>query len=79
MERIVQGARGQRGTDEQCGGLVEDGGSSRELQPNGAPGRKNVQGGVVLFIKAQPAGRLSLPGPSAVLVKQLKAGSCHAE
>ena len=33
----------------------------------------------ILFIKAQPAGRLSLPGPSAVLVKQLKTGSCHAE
>ena len=38
-----------------------------------------VWGGVVLLIKAQPAGRLSLPGPSAVLVKQLKTGSCHAE
>ena len=37
------------------------------------------RGGSFLFIKAQPAGRLSLPGPSAVLVKQLKTGSCHAE
>ena len=40
VERIVQGARGQRGTDEQCGGLVEDGGSSKELQPDEEQGRK---------------------------------------
>ena len=39
VEHIVQGARGQRGTDEQCGGLVEDGGSSRELQPDEDQGR----------------------------------------
>ena len=32
-------------------------------------------GGAFLFIKARPAGRLSLPGPGAVLVKQLKTGS----
>ena len=41
------------------------------------------RGGSFLFtgimIKAQPAGRLSLPGPGAVLVKQLKAGPCHTE
>ena len=41
MERIVQGARGQRGTDEQCGGPVEDGGSSKELQPDEDHARKD--------------------------------------
>ena len=42
-------------------------------------GGGRIGGGSFLFIKAQPVGRLSLPGPSAVLVKQLKTGSCHAE
>jgi len=36
VERIVQGAQGQQGTEEQCGGPVEDGGSSKELQPDEA-------------------------------------------
>ena len=42
-----------------AGDPVEDGGSSRELQPNGAPGRKNVQGGVV-FIHQGAAGGAAL-------------------
>ena len=56
--------------------------SKGDTAPTGLPGILPMtvfRGGSFLFIKAQPAGRLSLPGPSAVLVKQLKAGSCHAE
>ena len=40
VERIVQGAQGQRGTGEQCRGPVEDGEGSKELQPGGRQGRK---------------------------------------
>ena len=42
---------------------------------NTAERRMHARGGSLLFIKARPAGRPSLPSPSAVLVTQLKAGS----
>ena len=61
----------------QCGERGSRGATcTREADP---PGTHGAGGNRSLFIKAQPAGRLSLPGPSAVLVKQLKTGSCHAE
>ena len=37
------------------------------------------RGGSFFIHQGAAGGAASLPGPSAVLVKQLKTGSCHAE